>query len=222
MNLHQEVLPAEQVTVLRQLGPVAQTLGFYLGGGTAVAIHLGHRQSLDLDWFTGRTILDPLELAKDVQDSGVPLRVASAHRGTLHGDVRGVRVSFLESRYPLVRPTIMWSEFGCAIAAREDLAAMKLLAVAQRGTKKDFLDVHALCRHGIPLDHMLQWYREKFSVDDIARVVYSLCYFDDAEPAPLPTMLVPCSWDDVKQSLRQWVKAIAGYATMGGGARSLD
>ena len=51
--MHLEVLPPDQQNALRQLGPAAKDQGFYLGGGTAVAVHLGHRQSIDLDWFTG-------------------------------------------------------------------------------------------------------------------------------------------------------------------------
>jgi hypothetical protein len=210
MELHLEVLPPEQQQILRQLGPVAQSLGFYLGGGTAVAIHLGHRQSLDLDWFTARTIEEPSELAKDIQDQGVALSINSAHRRTLHGAVAGVRVSFLEGRYPLLRPPVAWPEFGCSLAALDDLAAMKLLAIAQRGAKKDFLDVYALGRHGLSLEFMLACYRRKYGVEDIARVLFSLCYFDDAEAAPLPKMLLPVAWDDVKNSLRAWVKSVAG------------
>ena len=57
---------------------------------------------------------------------------------------------------------------------------------------------------------MLDWYRQKFSVEDIARVMFSLCYFDDAESAPMPMMLTPVTWEEVKQSLRQLVKAVAG------------
>ena len=210
MNWHGEVLAAEQRPVLRQLGPVAQALRFYLGGGTAVAIHLGHRQSLDLDWFTGQTIDDPSALAQEIQDRGVDLSVTSTNRRTLHGVVRGVRVSLLESRYAQLSSPMVWPDFGCAIAALDDLAAMKLLAVAQRGSKKDFLDVYALARHGLSLESMLEWYRRKFSVDDIGRVLYSLCYFDDAEAAPMPMMLTPTTWEEVKQSLRQWVKSLAG------------
>jgi hypothetical protein len=210
MNGHLEVLPADQREVLRQLGPVADALGFYLGGGTAVALHLGHRQSLDLDWFTGRTIDDPLELAKDIQDRGVELHVGSAHRGTLHGTVRGVRASFLETRYPLLNSPIAWTEFGCSLAGLDDLAAMKLLAVSQRGSRKDFLDVYALCRHGVSLGVMLECYRKKYSVDDIARILFSLCYFDDADPMPMPTMLLRITWEEVKDSLRTWVRAMAG------------
>ena len=67
-------------------------------------------------------------------------------------------------------------EFGCELAALEDLAALKLLAVVQRGTKKDFVDVYAICRHGLSLGVMLECYRQKYVVEDIARVVFSLCY----------------------------------------------
>ena len=57
---------------------------------------------------------------------------------------------------------------------------------------------------------MLECYRKKFYLEDIARVVFSRCYFDDAEPAPMPEMLVDTTWEEVKRSLRQWVKSIAG------------
>ena len=62
MNPHPAVLPPEQQAALRQLGPAAAACGFYLAGGTAVAIHLGHRRSVDLDWFTGQRLENPLEL----------------------------------------------------------------------------------------------------------------------------------------------------------------
>jgi hypothetical protein len=108
---------------------------------------------------------------------------------TLHASTRGVAVSFLESRYPSLRPPVECPEFGCTIAALQDLAAFKLLAIAQRGVKKDFLDVYALGMSGLSLPDMLACYRQKFSVRDTGRVVFALCYFDDADRAPMPKML---------------------------------
>ena len=71
MNLYAEVLPPQQQDVLRQLGHVTRKLGYYLGGGTAVAIHLGHRRSVDLDWFTEGRMDDPMRLATQIRDEGV-------------------------------------------------------------------------------------------------------------------------------------------------------
>ena len=133
-------------------------------------------------------------------------------RGTLHGQVGGVRVSFLEFRSPMLKPLIAWPAFDCLIASLEDLVAMKLLAVAQRGTKKDFVDVYALGGREFSLRQMLDLYRRKFAVDDVARLLASLCFFDDADPEPMPTMVLDVSWERVKNIIRNWVKSTANAA----------
>jgi hypothetical protein len=210
MNLHTEALPSEQQDVLRRLGRVAGNLGYYLGGGTAVAIHLGHRRSVDLDWFTERRMDDPMTLATQIRDEGVGLEVRSVDRGTLHATVGTVRLSFFELRYALLKPLINWPSFDCLLASIDDLAAMKLLAVEQRGAKKDFLDVYAIGMHGLSLADMLELYRKKFSVADVSRVTYSLCYFDDAESNAMPAMLADIAWEEAKKTIQTWVKSIAG------------
>ena len=144
--MHPEVLPPIQQACLRQLGPAAEMLGFYMAGGTAVAIQLGHRQSIDFDWMSVEFPVEAVELADAFQKKGVDLQATSLARRTFHGTSAGVRVSFLEFRPRLIAPLIEWQEFGCRLASLDDLAAMKLLAVAQRGTKKDFIDVYALGR----------------------------------------------------------------------------
>ncbi len=209
MTLHAEILPPEQEDVLRQLGRPATECGFYLGGGTAIAAHLGHRQSQDLDWFTSERIEDPLALARELQDRGAELRVGTVGRAALHGAVRGVRASFMEYPHPALAPLVAWPDLGCQIAALDDLAAMKLLAVDQRGAKRDFVDIHALGAHARPLAEILALFRRKFAVEDISRVLYSLTFFDDAEGDPMPRMLKTISWEQVKADIRAWVKAIA-------------
>ena len=194
MNPHVEVLPAEQQRALLALGTAAAVWGCYLGGGTAVAIHLGHRRSVDLDWFTSERLENPLELAQDLQRRGVDLRVNSVPRGSLLAEVSGVRVSFFEFGYPLLETPWIWPTFDCPLALLADLAAMKLLAVEQRGTKKDFVDLYALGEQRFSLGQMLGLYQQKFSIADTARLRYSLCYFDDAEDEPMPDMLWDVSW----------------------------
>jgi hypothetical protein len=209
MSLHAEILPREQQMALRQLGRPATDCGFYLGGGTAIAAHLGHRQSQDLDWFTGERIEDPLALARELQERGAELRVERIGRATLHGEVGGVRASFLEYRHPTLAPPVAWPDAGCQIASTDDLAAMKLLAVDQRGAKRDFVDIHTLAAHARPLAGMLDLFRRKFGVEDVSRVLYSLTYFEDAEGDPMPRMLKNIAWEQVKADIRAWVKAIA-------------
>jgi hypothetical protein len=181
---------------------------YYLGGGTAVALHLGHRRSVDLDWFTTALIADPLLLAQDLRDSGVPFVTRSAEHGTLHGSVARVRVSLLTYQYPLLANTVAWSYGRCELAAVADLAAMKLAAVAQRGAKKDFVDVFALGTRRASLAQMLDWYRQKYATQEIFHLLYSLIYFDDADRERLPRMLWRTTWRAVKKAIQEWVRDV--------------
>ncbi|MEW6750464.1 MAG: nucleotidyl transferase AbiEii/AbiGii toxin family protein [Candidatus Latescibacterota bacterium] len=209
MTFHDEVLSQAQVSALAALGPVLSPSGFYLGGGTAVAIHLGHRRSEDLDWFTEETLADPMRLAADLRAEGVDLETRQVARGTLHAAVGGVRVSFMEYRHARLSPTVSWPLHGCWLASRDDLACMKLAAVAQRGARKDFLDLYALGLHHRGLVDMLALYRRRYAVADIAHVLYGLTYFDDAEGEPAPIMLWDVSWEEVKAAVREWVAEAA-------------
>jgi hypothetical protein len=206
--MHAEVLPDRQLACLRTLAPAATELGFHLAGGTAVALTIGHRRSVDFDWFTQRFPGRAVDLRELLARRAVDLETTSLAEQTVHGRVAGIKVSFLEFRPPLLEPLVEWPELGCRLASVADLAAMKLLAVAQRGTRKDFIDVLAMSRI-LPLDRMLDGYRRRFSVTDVSRVLAGLCYFDDADPEPMPSMLVPLDWETVKGELRAMVRRAA-------------
>ena len=207
--IHPEVLPQEQLACLRELAPVATELGFYLGGGTAVALHRGHRRSVDYDWFASRFPGMPVDLQESLAGRGIVLELTALAEGTVHGRIAGVKVSFLEFRPALLEPLVEWPAIGCRLASCPDLAAMKLLAVAQRGTKKDFIDVHELSRQ-MPLADMLACYQRRFGVTDTSRLLASLCFFDDAEDEPMPVMRRPLGWETVKQDLQAMVRQVAG------------
>jgi hypothetical protein len=179
---------------------------FYLGGGTALAIHLGHRRSVDFDWFTRERIADPLRLGQDLNDQSIAFVTRSVDRGTLHGTVSGVQVSFLEYRYALLQPLMAWPMFGCTLASPEDLACMKLSALAQRGAKKDFVDIYALGTQYCSLSDMLGWYQQKYAVTDFIHVLYSLTYFDDADRERMPRMFWESRWRTIKRTIAQWVR----------------
>ena len=209
-GFHVEVLPQNQSRALAALGPSATREGFYLAGGTAVALHLGHRQSVDFDWFTAAALDQPLELAERIRSGGVALEVDRVEPGTLHSRVLGVRTSFLRYAYPLIDETVPWPEFSCVLASLEDLACMKLAAVAQRGARKDFLDVFAIGRERITLARMLELYQRKYGIRDVGHVLAGLCYFDDAEREPTPALLASLEWAEVKAAVAAWVKDVAG------------
>jgi hypothetical protein len=210
INFHSQVLRSTQATVLKQIGPLPLHSRFYLGGGTAIALYFGHRRSVDFDWFTGSRITDPLRLAQDIRDGGIAFVTGQVERGTLYGTISGVRISFLEYRYPLLKPSVLWPKFKCQIASLEDLACMKLSAIAQRGSRKDFIDLYALGLKHLSLREMLQLYQRKYSVQDIAHVLFGLAYFDDAEAERMPRMIWNVDWTTVKRTIEKWIKEVAG------------
>ncbi len=209
MKFYSDGLTESQMQVLHEIAPFASQRQFYLGGGTALAIFLRHRRSIDLDWFTQERLPDPLVFAQSLRDAGIPFSTDQTAPGTLHGQVKGVRLSFIEFRYPLIAPLVDWGETGALLASLDDLACMKLSAIAQRGSKKDFFDVYALCVQHRPLEQLLNLYQIKFDVTDIGPVLYGLVYFDDAEEEPDPLLLQHIEWQDVKQAFRNWVKAVS-------------
>lgn len=206
MSFHEEILTERQREALRLLGSKTAERGFYLAGGTAIALHLGHRRSVDFDWFLSERMEDPLRLSIELQEEGVPFETGQIDRGTLYGSVYGVRVSFLEFRYPMLDPLVPWPDYGCRLAGHRDLACMKLSAVAQRGSRKDFVDLYALGQSGYSLPEMLAWYRKKFSIRDIAHLLYALAYFDDAEAEQMPEMIWPADWKRIKEAVSTWVR----------------
>jgi hypothetical protein len=204
MTWHPEILARRQERVLAQIGPVLSRRGFYLVGGTAVALHLGHRRSVDFDWFTLERF-NPLVVAQELREEGIPFVTDSVATNTLHGLVRGVRVSLIRHNYPLLARLRAWRG-GILVAARADLAAMKLAAVAQRGAKKDFVDIYALGKRSGSLRQMVRWYHKKFAIEDFAHLLRSLAYFDDADRERLPVMLWDMNWRTVKETIRRWLQ----------------
>jgi hypothetical protein len=206
MAFHTEVLSLRQMRSLRRLGPPAKTLDFYLGGGTAIALRLGHRRSVDFDWFRQEPITDPLRLASELKTEGAPFVTGWTERGTLYGTAQGIRVSFFEYRYKLLQRPETWAEAGCLLASLADLACMKLAAVAQRGSRKDFVDLYAIGSMGHSLPAMLEAYQAKYGVRETGHLLYALVYFDDADAERMPRMIWKVSWPEVKRSIRDWVR----------------
>lgn len=207
MRFHPRVLTAQQKRTLLALAPWTTSHGFYLAGGTALALYLGHRESVDLDWFRNDPIADPGSLVADVQKLVKhPLVVSSSSKGTVVGQIEGVKVSFFHLPFRLLGPLQEWS--GSRLASFQDLAAMKLLAAAQRGTRRDFIDLHALLRTYAPLPKLIEHFVAKYPDGSVPHLLRSLTYFKDADGEPSPQMITRTSWEQVKRDITAAVTAL--------------
>jgi hypothetical protein len=192
---------------LRALDRLTRALGverFYLAGGSAVAFHLGHRRSIDLDLFSREPAVD-LEAVRASLVAALPeAEILAATGATLKLRVAGVLVDLVRYPYATLAPPGP-GPGGFSVAGLRDLAAMKLAAIARRGIRRDFWDLHAIVTHGVDLDDALRAYREKFdrAEGDVYHVLRALTYFADADKDPvLPEGLTEEAWQGIQAFFR--------------------
>lgn len=194
---HAEVLDPETRHVLRQLCRSSLLQEFYLGGGTGLALYLGHRRSADLDFFSSTGFRQDL-LLRQLQGTADQLEVLSQDLETLHTHVNGAKVSFLGYRYDLLFPEARFE--GVRVADPRDIACMKLSALSARGTRRDFIDLFTVAQIH-ELSELLVLFSKKFEKVNYNQLhlLKSLTYFADAEEDPSPELLIDLDWSSVKQ-----------------------
>jgi hypothetical protein len=216
MKAHLAAITSRQLRVIDQLGKPLSSQGFYLAGGTALALQMGHRKSIDLDWFVPEGLDSPLDFAGRLQAQGIKIDVVSIDDGALHAQISGVRVSFLRYRYPMLNPFIQWRAHGCQLASLNDIACMKLVAIAQRGAKKDFIDLYALLESkSTTLPRLFENVQRKYRLKDTGHMLHALTYFADADAEPTPKMLLRVTWPQIKTAIKRAVQTYARQTQLG-------
>lgn len=151
--MFREVLTEPQQALLELLSRIGEVRTFYLAGGTGLALHLGHRRSRAFDFFRPKEFA-PQELLSVLRETG-ELDVLLEAAGTLTVALRGTPTSFFRYDYPLLRP-LHESPWDLLLADPEDIAAMKLAALAGRASRKDFVDLYFHARRIAPLEQVFR------------------------------------------------------------------
>jgi predicted nucleotidyltransferase component of viral defense system len=200
------VIPAT-LGLLKNLMQKKSLANFNLVGGTALALQLGHRLSIDLDLFTlsdfdTAEILDELqkELKFDIvlqKNNSLILNVEYP----INSDSL-VKVDILKYPYALINKIIEFD--GIRLVTIEDIIPMKLSAIANRGAKKDFYDIYFLLKR-MTLKEMLDLFSQKFPGLNHFHLLKSLIYFDDADEEANPKVFMKASWEQVKTKIEKSV-----------------
>jgi hypothetical protein len=175
--------------LFEKLGQRPWLSDFYLAGGTALALQLGHRTSVDLDFFSEKTF-DEERIVQSLAVLG-RLQILEKSEQSVTGILDGVKFSFLGYQYPTLQPGLVFD--GIDIASIEDIACMKLDALSSRGSKRDFVDVYFIAQKNIPLPDLFDLFERKYASIrlNVVHVKKSLVFFEDAETEPMPAMLMP-------------------------------
>ncbi len=177
---------------------------FVLVGGTALALQMGNRESIDLDLFSTDDFSSNEILSSLLND--YQIIVNNQLTQTLISTINQVKVDFIKFHYPFIRPFVIIE--NVRMASIEDIAAMKLDAITGRGSKKDFYDLFFLLQH-YSIDELFSFYSEKYPHQTTFHVIRSLSYFEDAEKQPNPIVFdKTITWEIVKQKI---ISTIQGF-----------
>lgn len=190
------ILDKKRIGLLKKLGFI-EKYGFYLAGGTALALQIGHRDSLDFDFYTEKKF-DSQKLREEFDKRFEKVQEIHIAEGTLGLDVDGIGVSYFKYPYPLIRP--LEKIESIYLASKEDIAAMKIIAISQRGKRRDFIDIYFLITE-FGLKKIIEFIKEKYPMFNIYVGLQGLVYFKDADEDPEKgrfRLLKEVEWERVK------------------------
>jgi hypothetical protein len=188
--LHKDpfIIAPETFWLIQQLQAIPELKEFYLVGGTALALQLGHRNSIDIDLFT----------LNEFDDAGIIELVSKQYnvneifrrKSTVICLVNNIKTDFIRHNYPLLRPPI--TEEGISFLSKEDIAAMKFHAIIQSGKRlKDFIDIYFLLEH-FNMKQMVGFFADKYTYSNPMIAMKAVNFFGDIdENTDPPKMLKP-------------------------------
>lgn len=181
---------------------------WYLAGGTALALQVGHRQSVDLDFFIENKLFNEKKIGEKMSEQGRWV-TNFISEGTLYGEFLGAKISFIS--YSFFTPIEPMSKYGAvSILAPLDIAVMKIIAISQRGRKRDFFDLYWICQNICPLYDIILRVHKQYSVSqNIIHILKALVYFKDAESDPEPEIYFNADWKKVKSFFKKEISRIA-------------
>jgi predicted nucleotidyltransferase component of viral defense system len=181
---------------------------WYLAGGTALALQVNHRQSLDLDFFTQKKEFNLENLLSRLVNKHWKTDIA--RENTVYGELMGAKVSFIA--YPFFVPKQSFNYYGAIpVLQTRDIVVMKLIAVSQRGKKRDFIDLYWYINNREKIETILrQLPKQCPGIDhNFHHILKSLVYFEDAEGDPMPKLLFPVTWQEVKRYFQREVPRVS-------------
>jgi Nucleotidyl transferase AbiEii toxin, Type IV TA system len=200
--LQKHAVPSATLDLLRQISTLEQLNNFGLGGGTNIALRLGHRLSVDLDFFTN-TAFDTSDVFQLITKKFPATELLFEKNQTMMFTINDVKVDFVFYPFPWLEPFEI--EDGVRLISLYDLIPMKLQAAGNRGAKKDYWDIATLLPQ-VELKEMLQIFKRKFPSIDTGYIIHSLTDFEQADTHIDPDLFIAMTWDQIKKKLIAAVK----------------
>lgn len=207
---HFSVLPSATKKALDILGKAMwlKRSSWYLAGGTALALQTGHRSSVDLDFFLPKYNFSSSKLLEHFGKNNWETDIL--RENTVYGKLAKAKTSFIA--YPFFVPRKPFHWYGTVrILDADDIAVMKLIAISQRGRKRDFVDLYWYCKNRGSLFEIFSKLDDQYPsvAHNYQHILKSLTYFVDAENDPMPKIFFKATWQGIKKFFEAEVVEIA-------------
>jgi len=204
--LHEETVDVSILKLIKSLQSKEYLKGFFLTEGSALALYLGHRKSIDIDLFSNFEFDTARMLENISHDFRFQLFYSAAN--TLRGSIGNIKTDIIAHRYPYIKEPVIFDNYS--VLSIEDIIAMKLNAIMTSGQRiKDFIDIYFLLGK-YSITDMLSFYKSKYSQENDTLILKSLIYFDEVDVYDWPVIIKNplLKWDGVKKRIE---KAVLNY-----------
>jgi len=183
--LHKGTVDPATLELLISLQEKPYLEGFYLVGGTALSLYLGHRKSIDIDLFSNFGF-DTSQLIENLQQD-FDFEIFGTAINILKGSINQVKIDLIAHRYPNINRPLRIDNIS--LLSIQDILAMKLNAIATSGQRsKDFIDIY-FALNEFDLEDMLDFYKRKYKQSNVVHVLKSLIWFGDVDLSDWPVLL---------------------------------
>ena len=202
LHKNPQIIAPETFLLTQQLQALSELEGFHLVGGTALALQLGHRNSVDIDLFSQKDF--DADFLMDFIGTKYLFEKKFSRKNTIIGFVNSIKVDFIKHSYAYVNPPVR--EEGITYLSKEDIAAMKLNAISNSGQRlKDFIDMYYLLEY-FSVNDMIDFFKIKYPTDNPLIPLKAINYFGDIdESIDPPKLLKPISLKQITKRINDAV-----------------
>lgn len=201
--------PAALTETGKKLFPKLESFAkdFYLVGGTALALQIGHRVSVDFDMFSNEELPKPLLAKVRRVFKGTPIFPTINNPDQMNIDVAGVKMTFFWYQYPLVLPLVEYQ--GVPMVSLPEIAVMKAFAVGQRGTFRDYVDLYfLLAEKHTTLPEIIELGEKKYKREFHSRLfLEQLLYLTDVRDASVEFLRDPVTREQIQSFMEDAVRS---------------
>jgi hypothetical protein len=193
-----EIIDPRTFELIQELQRKSELEGFNLVGGTALALQLGHRNSIDIDLFCNNEFTDYEILS--FLNSNFNVNVIFNKPNTIICLIDNIKTDFIKHDYPIIDEII--EEDGIKMLGMKDIAAMKVHAIIQSGQRlKDFIDIYFLLEH-FSMNEIMDFFTIKYEYMNPVMALKAITYFDEIdENIDPPKLLKPLSIKSIQKRI---------------------